>query len=271
MSWVVVTGASSGLGEQLVRVRSAGVPHLPKLEGIVLIARRREALEHLAEEISAQHPHVATLAIVADLSDPLSINHIEQSLAAQGIRGRDITEVYSNAGVGTIGPFVESSQDEIETMLSVNMVATTKLLHALMRDMVQGHADDPGRTYRICIIASVASFTPGPLMAVYYASKAFALSLGQALRREVKNQGIHVTVACPGPFDSAFHRNAGIRTSVPAHATAARVARVILRGVRRDRAVIPVGLGARLWGVLGPRLPRSWAREIMFRIQSRRS
>ncbi len=272
MSWALITGASSGLGEQLARLRAAGgIPHLPELKGLILVARRREALGQLAGEITTRYPHVSVHVVAVDLSDSQAFREIEKTLSRNGISLGDITEVYSNAGVGTIGPFSASSRQEVESMLSVNVVAATTLLHAMMQEMERGLAENRDRRYRICLIASVASFTPGPLMAVYYASKAFTLSLGEALRREVGNRGIQVTVACPGPFQSAFHQNAGIRSSGPATAPAARVARAILRGAGKNRAIIPVGPAAWFWSIVGPRLPRLWAREVMYRIQTRRS
>lgn len=262
--WALVTGASSGLGRALARrCVVAGWD-------VVLVARRKEALREIAGELehaqrargTGHTPSRAQIHVVAlDLAAERAIERLEAELATAGIDPASITLLVNNAGVGELGPFIKNTTEQIDAAIALNVRAVTQVVHRfapLMR---------PGST--ICTIASVAAFAPGPLMAVYYATKAYALSLGEALHEELRPRGIRVVTVCPGPFRSGFHASAGIRAAgrLP---TSDMVAVRVMRAVKRGRAVTPIGFGAWIWALTAPRLPRVFARRIIGWLQARR-
>ncbi|TVR66955.1 MAG: SDR family NAD(P)-dependent oxidoreductase [Spirochaetaceae bacterium] len=267
--WALITGASSGLGRALaVRCYAGGW-------GVILVARREDLLRDLAAELTGPDvdapatpptpPRV--LSVPLDLALPDALDRLEAAIAAAGLSRECVTLLLNNAGVGDHGLFLDLTPGRREEMIALNVAALTRLAHFFAPHM------RPGAT--ICNIASVAAFTPGPLMAVYYATKAYALSLGQALHQELRPRGVRVVTACPGPFRSEFHGRAGIGgASAPGSAgrlpSAERVADRVLAAVRRGRAVAPLGAAAWIWAVLGPRLPRGVARRFIRFLQDRR-
>ncbi len=275
MTGTLITGASAGLGRALaLHLAEAG-------EALILVARRGEALAALAGEIRDRSEAAGVNApevhlIPLDLTRSDAIPLLEAGLERHQISPDQIHTLICNAGVGHLGPFTRQSPESVEAAMALNVVSLTRLVHWLapvMADIPVGSAASPGRR-SICLIASVAAFTPGPLMAVYYATKSYVLSLGESLREELRPQGVTVTVACPGPFQSEFHRAAGIAGgggSVAALPTAAATAARILKGMHRGSAVITPGVTVALWALVGPRLPRWLARKLMHWIQKYRS
>lgn len=253
--WALITGASSGLGRALARrCLDAGW-------GLILVARREEALR---EPAWSERP---VLAIPLDLARPDAPRRLDDAIAEAGLSRGCVTLLLNNAGTGDYGLFLDLTPERREEMIALNVAALTRLVHLFAPVM------RPGST--ICNIASVAAFTPGPLMAVYYATKAYVLSLGQALHQELQPRGVRVVTVCPGPFQSEFHRQAGIggvtagqgRGYLP---SADWVAERVLLAVRRRRAVVPIGAAAALWAFVGPRLPRGIARRLIRFLQDRR-
>jgi uncharacterized protein len=253
----LITGASSGLGRALAfRCARSGWD-------LLLVARRETELRELAGAISAEEGLAAVdVAVIAlDLCLPDAIPQLESGLAAIGIRPEEFTLLINNAGTGDHGPFLESEPARLDRAIALNIQVPTRLTRRLAPDM------RPGGT--ICMIASVAAFTPGPLMATYYATKSYLLSLGEALHEELRPRGLRVTVACPGPFRSAFHAAAGIN-STERLPSADSIAAGVLAAIRRGRVVAPLGAGPWLWSLIGPRLPRFLARRLVHRVQLRR-
>jgi short-subunit dehydrogenase len=224
---------------------------------------------------------------------------LEEGLAAAGTDPASLSLIIKNAGSGVHGPFVEEKIDELHRRIRLNVdapAAITRWGIEVFRSFrtAAGSAEEAhpggqsGRVNRrgfsifrrqrftripptICNIASVASFTPGPWMASYYAAKGWLLALGEALAEEVRNEGIRVVTCCPGPFESEFHGAAGIAAErLGRLPTAERIAGEIIRAIRRGRPVAPIGIGPRVWAVVGPRLPRSWSRRIVAAVQRRR-
>lgn len=265
--WALITGASSGLGRSLARLC------LDSGWGVVLVARRERALRELAGELEAAGPAgpagpagtaPVVLPVVLDLADADAVDRLCATLDQESIPLQCITLVINNAGVGDHGLFLDLPADRMEEMIAVNVGAVTRLAHRFAPAMRPGAV--------ICTVASVAAFVPGPLMAVYYATKAYTLSLGEALHQELKPRGVRVVTVCPGPFRSEFHARAGIggagaEQRLP---SAEHVARRVMAAVRRGRAVAPVGAGSTVWAVVGPRLPRALARRFIGFLQARR-
>lgn len=190
----LITGASSGIGYELARVFARGG------HDVVLVARTKENLDKLARELEGSHS-VRAMSLPADLSEQKGPDQIRMTLEEQRIR---VNFLVNNAGFGTLGPFSEAELKSQLMMMQVNMTALVHLTRLFLPDMVkQGDG-------RILNVASTAAFVPGPLMAVYYASKAFVLSFSQAVADEVRSSGVTVTALCPGPTKTGFQGSAGM-------------------------------------------------------------
>ncbi len=186
--WALITGSSSGIGREFALVCAR--------EGYdtVLCARREEHLRELAEEIHQKYNRSSHI-ISADLSEQDALDSICENLKESGI---EISLLINNAGFGNWHPFHQASLPMLLDMIRVNVSALTELTHRLLPDMIRNNAGI------ILNVASVAGFQPGPYMAVYYATKAFVLSLSQALAEELRRTNIQVSVLCPGPIKTEF-------------------------------------------------------------------
>lgn len=250
----LITGASSGLGRAFAQILAADGWDL------VLTARRAAVLESLAAELT---PGVRVETVPLDLTDE----------GAHGTLGRLFAErrvdlLVHAAGTGDFGPFVDLPPERIDATLALNVCAHARVLHAAAAAMV---ARGSGR---ILTVASVAAFEPGPLMSVYYASKAFELALSEAITAEVADSGVTVTALCPGPFRSGFHEAAGMRIPPSDRRrmpTARRVAQFGLRAALRGRAVAVHGVGFRLMVFALRFLPRRVVVRLVHRLQRRRA
>ncbi len=217
---VLVTGASSGIGRELAR-RFAG-------DGakLILVARRRDRLEALANELAAS---MAMPPIVDDLSDPSACERIVGEIRE---RGELVDILVNNAGVGEYGEFIDQNIDELESMMRLNMVSLTRLTHLVLPGIV---ARGGGR---IVNIASTAAYQPTPFMAAYGGTKSYVQSFSLALWYELRKKGIKVTCICPGPVRTEFFDRGGLerqkaefqRTAMSAEVVAEKAYRAIVRG-----------------------------------------
>lgn len=216
---VLVTGASSGIGAAMAQ-------HLGTLGArVVLVARRAEALEAVAEGVRQRGGDALVLA--ADLEPPGSAAALADRLDEAGER---IDVLVNNAGFGTQGPFLDATVDQAEGMVGLNMLALTSLTRRLLPGMV---ARGQGGVLNV---SSIAAFTPAPSFAVYAATKAYVLSFTEALRAEVQASGVHVTCLCPGPVATEFGDRAGMNSRFFDGAlTADEVARQGLNALARNR------------------------------------
>ena len=188
----LVTGASSGLGIEFARLAAA------KKRDLVLVARSADKLEALAAEVREAHG-VGVTVLADDLANPASVERIVASLREKGIA---VDELINNAGVGKLAPFAGMPEEAIAGMIDLNVRTLTLLTRALLPDMVARGAG------RILNVASTAAYAPGPLMAVYYASKAYVLHFSVALQNELRGSGVSVTCLCPGPTKTGFQKTA---------------------------------------------------------------
>jgi uncharacterized protein len=226
----LITGASSGIGEELARL-AAHDGH-----DLVLIARNADKLNALAESLAREHGIRAT-ALPEDLSDADAVDSIVGALAARNI---DIDILINNAGFATYGKFVETSLEEERNLINVNVTALTMLTKRLLPRMLAR------RSGRVLNVASTAAFQPGPLMAVYYASKAYVLWLSEAIANELEGTGVTVTCLCPGPTRTLFQARAKLEESRLLRITkmmdAASVARAGYEGMMAGRTLVIPGL-----------------------------
>ncbi|WP_204102488.1 MULTISPECIES: SDR family oxidoreductase [Spirulina sp. CCY15215] len=184
----LVTGASSGIGAELARL------HAVKGGDLVLVARREDALNALKTELEKAHGIKATV-IVADLAQP---DAAEKIFAATETAGIQIDILINNAGFGGYGKFHERDLAKDQAMMQVNLVSLVNLTHLYLQGMVDRNAG------RILHVASTAAFLPGPLQAVYYATKAFVVSFSQAIAQELADTNVTSTALCPGAVATGF-------------------------------------------------------------------
>lgn len=187
-SWVLITGASSGFGEEFARQYAA------KGRPLVLVARRLDRLEALAEDLRDAHG-ADVLVEQVDLSDVHAIGQLHARLQNRGI-GVDV--LINNAGHGLQGPFLDTPLDATMDMVQLDIASLTAMTRLFGRDMRQR-----GRG-KILLVASLLAYYGVENMAVYGAAKAYVLRLAEGLHREFKRDGVTVTALCPGMSDTGF-------------------------------------------------------------------
>jgi hypothetical protein len=224
----LVTGASSGIGEQFARLLAA------RGHDLVLVARDEKALRELSAELGRNFG--ANCEVLAeDLSDPAGVAVV----AARISDGEALDIVINNAGFGWHGPFAEQPTEVVADMINLNVLALSQLARTALARLIARRAG------QLLNVSSVAGFVPGPTAATYHASKAFVTSLTEALHEEARPFGVHVTALCPGVTPSGFQARAGAEHErLPRFATtsASRVASEGLRALERNQAIcIPGG------------------------------
>lgn len=243
----LVTGASAGIGREIARV-------LAYDHDLILVARRRERLQALADELSGHH-RVET----CDLTDATERRALLERLSDQPI---DV--LVNNAGFGSNGPFAENPPDGEVGQVQLNVIALVDLTRGLLPGMLER-----GRG-RILNIASIAGFQPGPYMAVYYATKAFVLSFSEALAYELRATPVTVTVHCPAATASEFGDVAGngkAKLFTEGHVDSAEVvAEDAVAAMHRGEVVRVYGLRNRLNTYLVGLVPRAILLPIVTRL-----
>jgi short-subunit dehydrogenase len=246
---VLITGASAGIGRELARLFAADGCDL------VLVARRRELLDKLSEELSQQHG-VSVRVLPEDLSDPASPDRIWQQLTTSD---GHVDTLVNNAGFGADGMLSELPIERQVDMVQVNVAALTHLTRLFLPAMIQR------RRGGILNVGSTAAFQPGPYMAIYYATKAYVLSFTEALVEELRGTGVHATCLAPGVTKTEFFVKAKMERSLLVRLgmmDAAVVARAGYRGYRAGRAIVIPGIKNKL-GAFSVRLtPRIVVRKI---------
>ncbi|MET1077212.1 MAG: SDR family oxidoreductase [Pseudomonas sp.] len=252
--YALITGASSGIGLALAEALAR------RGRCLILVARQRDALESIACELT-QRFGVEVLFRVCDLAEPLQLSGLLHELE-QGERQIDL--LVNNAGLGSCGAFLGLDWGREQQLLEVNVLALTRLCHALGNAMaLQGGG-------QILNVASVAAFQPGPWMSNYYASKAFVLHFSEGLREELKRHGIGVSVLCPGPTHTAFFRSAQVREGALQGSklmmSAEEVALIAVRALERNTAIIVPGWRNRLLLLASGLAPRWLSRKAAARV-----
>ena len=251
----LVTGASMGIGVDLAECFAA--------DGydVVVTARSEPALRTLADRLAQDHRVKAT-AIAGDLAETGGGSRLAAEVARRGLT---IDVLVNNAGYGIAGGFADSKLDDQLGMIDLNDRALVELTHVYWPGMLARKRGG------VLNVASTAAFQPGPLMAVYYASKAFVLSFSEALWREALGTGVHASCLCPGPTASNFRARAGTgatRLSSRTVMTAQSVARLGYAGFQKNERVVITGLSNSLTARLVPFLPRRTVLNLVHGLQS---
>jgi short-subunit dehydrogenase len=254
-SVALVTGASSGIGEEIARQLAA------RGHGLALAARRSERLVALAEELGSEH-RIRAEAFRADLEHESGRDTLAAQLADAG---RDVEILVNNAGLGDYQDFVDADREAVLQMVRVNCEAVVDLTSRFLPEMAQR-----GRG-AVLNIASTASFQPLPGNATYAATKAFVLSFSEAIHAELASSGVAVTAVCPGPVKTEFAAVAGVaaaeRTTPDLVWTPVEeVAKAAVSGADKDKRVVVPGLLNRAGAIGGQHAPRAIALPLARRI-----
>jgi len=245
----LVTGASSGIGLEMSRqLASEGYE-------LILVARSEEKLLAIARELGNAK------VIVADLAQPDAPRRVFDSAGPVDV-------LINNAGYGVSGPFAETDLENELEMILVNVSALTALTKLFLRPMLARNGG------HIVNVASTAAFLPGPLMAVYYATKAYVLSFSEAIADELRDTGVKVTALCPGPTETGFADLAGMTSSrlfsIAKPMSSRRVARYGVRAMHRGTRVAIPGVANKLMTESLRVSPRRLVTAIVRKLQEKR-
>jgi short-subunit dehydrogenase len=215
-SWVLITGASSGFGEEFAR------QYAEQGHSLVLVARRLDRLQTLADSMRQQH-RIEVVVEQVDLSDVAAVTQLHQRLRDRGIA---IDILINNAGHGLQGPFLDGELDAAVAMVQLDIASLTAVTHLFAQDMrTRGRG-------KILLVSSLLAYQGVQNFAVYSAAKAYVLRLGEALHRELKRDGITVTTLCPGMSDTGFAKAAQQRLTSALKFLMMKPAPVVRTGIR---------------------------------------
>jgi len=245
MATALVTGASSGIGLEIARL-------LAKDYDLVLAARSADKLEQLASELGNAR------VVAIDLIDPDGSRKLIAEVPAVDV-------LINNAGFAEYGPFADANEQRLEDMIELNVTALTRLSRAYLPGMLERGSG------KIMNVASTASFQPGPLMAVYYATKAYVLSFSEALAEETRGSGVTVTALCPGPTTTNFQATANMEKSRLVNermlAKADDVAKYGVKAMNKGDVVAVPGLMNKVMATSIRFSPRPVVRRLVHKIQ----
>jgi len=256
---VLITGASSGIGAELARLLAE------RGHNVTLVARRRQHLTELADELTGRHDITADVHAV-DLGDAAERRKL---LAAVRAGGRHVAGLCNNAGFGSFGWFSQLDQESERQEVRVNVLALHELTGEFLPAMIERDAG------AILNVGSIAGAQPLPGNATYAATKAFVNSFSEALHAELAGSGVSCTLLTPGPVKTEFSERAGIadvEASSPGFAweTAHDVARAAVEGMEKGRRVVVPGLPAKLTSAGGRFAPRTLLLPAAKMVMSRR-
>lgn len=254
---VLITGASGGIGYELAKLFARDGYNL------VLVARSQDKLAQVADELKSKFC-VSVKVIAKDLASQSAPDEIFHELQQESIK---VHILVNNAGFATYGLFAETELKGELQMMQVNMVCLTHLTKLFLPGMIeQGEG-------KILNVASTAAFQPGPLMAVYYASKAYVLSFSEAIANELQDTGVTVTVLCPGATETGFQQRADMEASKLFKGRgvmdAETVAKIGYRGLMNNETVVIPGLKNQLLAQAVRFTPRKMVTKIARKVQER--
>lgn len=254
----LITGASNGIGLELARI------HASTGKDLVLVARSADKLNRLKTELESKY-QVEVLTISKDLSLKEAPQQIFDELQQQDIQ---VEYLINNAGFGDYGFFHESSWEKEEQMIDLNMKSLTHLTRLFLPEMVKR------RSGRIMNVASTAAFQPGPLMAIYYATKHYVLAFSEAIANEVKDYSVTVTALCPGPTESGFQKVAAMEDSKLVNGvkmpTSAEVAEYGYQSMLKGKVVAIHGRANSLMAKSVGFLPRNLVTNMVRKLQDKK-
>lgn len=252
----LITGASSGIGLEFAKI------HASKGGNLVLVARNIAKLNELKAELEKQYS-ISVYVIEKDLSVKDTPLEVYEELKKENIQ---IDYLINNAGFGDLGFFTETNWEKELKMINLNIIALTQFTKLYVKDMVAR------KSGKIMNLASTAAFLPGPMMAVYFATKAYVLNLSEAINGEVKKHGVTVTSLCPGPTVSGFMAAAEIEENKlfnNKNPSSREVAEFGYKAMMKGKAVAIHGLKNYILANSVRFIPRSWVVAITMKMQGK--
>lgn len=241
----LITGAANGIGYEFAQLFASDGYSL------VLVDKNEQKLAEVVAEFKDKF-NVLVTGVTKDLSLPTSPLEIYDHMQEASIK---IDVLVNNAGFGKLGFFTDSNVTSDLEMLQVNLVCLTHLTKLFLQDMVKRGEG------KILNVSSTAAFQPGPLMAVYFATKSYILSFSEAIANELEGTGVSITVLCPGPTHSAFHQRTGMAEIQVAQGTkmmdAATVAKIGYHGLMANKTVVIPGWKNQLLATIVRFVPRT--------------
>lgn len=252
MIYTMITGGTEGIGLELAKLFAA------EKHNLIIVARNEKKLEEVKNKFENEYK-ISVEIIQVDLSVDKSCEKVIKIVEEKNLT---VDNLINNAGMGSFGFFNEAEEGFEEHLININIIALTNLTKYFLTKMIKKGSGG------IMNIASTAAFVGGPKMAMYYSSKAYVLSLTEALHEEVKFLGIRVSCLCPGPVKTSFQEKSGIKKSEKAKKylmEADAVAKEAYLGFMKGKAIIIPGFKNKLL-VLGTKLiPRSLSRKIILK------
>lgn len=247
----LITGASSGIGRDMARILAA------KGYSLVLVARKEEELKKLAKELKEKQTiEIETMAI--DLSEIENCKEIHKKV-------QNVDILINNAGFGDCGNFSKTSLEKEISMINTNIVAYHTLMKLYLIDM-----KEKGKG-KILNVASIAGFMPGPLMATYYATKAYIVKISEGIKEELKKEKskVQISILCPGPVETNFNKVANVKFHLR-EANSMKVAKYAIKKMEKGKFYIVPGFDVKLARLGAKLIPANLISKVTYKVQKRK-
>ena len=247
----LITGASSGIGRDMARVLAQ------KGYNLVLVARNETALEELSKELKEKNK-IEVEIITMDLSNVENCKELHK-------RVKDVDILINNAGFGDCGNFTKTSLEKELNMINTNVVAYHVLMKLYLVDM------NKMQKGKILNVASIAGFMPGPLMATYYATKAYIVRISESIREELKKEKsrVQISILCPGPVSTNFSEVANVKFHMR-EANSMEVAKYAIKKLEQGKFYIIPGIDVKMAKIGAKFAPTSLISKVAYKIQKRK-
>lgn len=247
----LITGASSGIGRDMARILAK------KGYNLVLVARNKEELEKLAKELKKEN-QIEIETIAMDLSIPENCENLHKKV-------KNVDILINNAGFGDCGDFAKTSLEKEIKMINTNITAYHILMKLYLIDM-----KEKGKG-KILNVASIAGFMPGPLMATYYATKAYIVRISESIREELKKEksNVKISILCPGPVNTNFNKVANVKFHMR-EANSMSVAKYAIKKMEQGKFYIIPGIDVKLAKIGAKLAPSNFVSKITYMIQKRK-
>ncbi len=248
----LITGASSGIGRDMARELSK------RGYNLVLVARNQSKLDKLKIELKRQNSNVEIVVFSLDLSNKENCYYLHQQI-------KDVDILINNAGFGAFGGYDEIELEKEINMINTNVIAVQILTKLYLKDMLK---KDKGH---IMNVASIAGYMPGPLMATYYATKNYIISLTRAINKEIKKKhsNVKISLLCPGPVNTNFNNVADVRFNLPG-LSSEYVAKYAINKMTKGKLIIVPGILIKVVRILSEVTPTVINEEISYHMQKRK-
>ena len=249
----IVTGGASGLGFEFVKLL------LIDKYNVVVIDNDKKELNNIKSKINFKH-NKKIILMHKDLSNPDSSIEIFKEL-----KNKNIEVLINNAGFGLFGKFKDTNWKIERNMIMVHVMCTTEMTKLFLNNMIEN------KKGRILNMASLAAFQPGPLMSIYYATKAFILHFSESIANELKGSGVSVTVLCPGQTRTNFQKKVSSREKKINFnfSTAEEVAKYGYDAMMNGKTIAIPGIINKILSTIHRFIPRSLATKLMRKIQEK--